>query len=96
MWDDNRLENRHFAYLFPLFDPRDMDRVEAEFLRLLGFECVCKASTYAHYYFSLRDLCHSAGLSFPLKPISRNGKHRLEQRSRKVQAFAGHDLNRTL
>lgn len=54
VWDDRLLSNRAFTHIYPFFSGREMNKLEATFLKLIHFEVVVKPSTYARYYFELR------------------------------------------
>jgi hypothetical protein len=69
MWDDDSVENGQFASMFLLFE-RDINEIEAAYLRAIDFDLSVSPSLYARYYFLLRAVCQQDDArEFPLRPL---------------------------
>mmetsp|Transcript_11483 Transcript_11483/g.29878 ORF Transcript_11483/g.29878 Transcript_11483/m.29878 type:complete len:864 (+) Transcript_11483:41-2632(+) len=68
MWDDDSFDNREFARQFLLFE-KDINELEAAFLRAVGYDLSLSPSAYARYYFMLRALSQREAHDFPLRPL---------------------------
>ncbi|CAI2378536.1 unnamed protein product [Moneuplotes crassus] len=89
VWDDRYLSNDDFAYIYPFFVTKEINKLEQKFLELIQYNVTVKASLYAKYYFELRSLFKDSSGGFPLKELDDKDKQRLELRSEKYQdAFA--------
>lgn len=69
VWDDRYLSNDDFAYIYPFFVTKEINRLEQKFLELIQYNVTVKASLYAKYYFELRSLFKDSQKEFPLKPL---------------------------
>jgi hypothetical protein len=85
VWDDRYLSNDDFAYIYPFFVTKEINKLEQKFLDLIQYNVTVKASLYAKYYFELRSLFKDSEKEFPLKPLDPNDMQRLEIRSSKYQ-----------
>jgi hypothetical protein len=89
VWDDRYLSNDDFAYIYPFFVTKEINKLEQKFLELIQYNVTVKASLYAKYYFELRSLFKDSQKEFPLKPLDDKECKNLEIRSEKYQdAFA--------
>lgn len=84
VWEDQAVWNVDFLAVFPAMTVSDLGKLEAKYLNLLKFSVGLKASTYAKYYFELRKHFMSEA-EFPLQPLDKEGKKRLESRSQSEQ-----------
>lgn len=85
VWDDRYLSNDDFAYIYPFFVTKEINKLEQKFLELIQYNVTVKASLYAKYYFELRSLFKDSQKEFPLKPLDDKDSKRLEIRSEKYQ-----------
>lgn len=85
VWDDRYLSNDDFAYIYPFFVTKEINKLEQKFLELIQYNVTVKASLYAKYYFELRSLFKDSQKEFPLKPLDNKDCKRLELRSEKYQ-----------
>jgi len=88
VWEDQAVWNVDFLNIFPNLTVKDLNALEREVLNGLQFHVSLKASVYAKYYFELRALSERDSQHFPLEPLNREGKERLEQRSLGVETSA--------
>eukprot|EP01067_Filipodium_phascolosomae_P003631 Filipodium_phascolosomae@DN2651_c0_g2_i2.p1 len=56
VWDDPQMKNTDFAYYYTFFQDEELTAMEVTFLKLLKYKVVVKASTYAKYYYELRNV----------------------------------------
>ena len=66
VWDDRYLSNDDFAYIYPFFVTKEINKLEQKFLDLIQYNVTVKASLYAKYYFELRSLFKDSEKEFPL------------------------------
>lgn len=85
VWDDRYLSNDDFAYIYPFFVTKEINKLEQKFLELIQYNVTVKASLYAKYYFELRSLFQDSQKEFPLKPLDHSDSKKLELRSEKYQ-----------
>jgi len=81
VWEDQAVWNVDFLSVFPNMSVNDLGKLEKYFLELVDYNVSLKGSEYAKYYFELRELAEKDSKSFPLKPLTTLGAHRLEQRA---------------
>lgn len=53
VWDDRYLSNDDFAYIYPFFVTKEINKLEQKFLDLINYNVTVKASLYAKYYYEL-------------------------------------------
>ena len=71
VWDDKSLRSSSFATMLPPISKRLLRTVEFRILEMLDFTAVVKLSTYARYFFQLRQLHNSIiGADWNIKPLS--------------------------
>ena len=80
VWEDLAVWNRDFRTIFHVVPIKDLNKLERVFLNLISFNVSVDASTYAKYYFKLRDLS-DAGDAFSLEPLTQQMAQELENRS---------------
>ncbi|TPX69830.1 hypothetical protein SpCBS45565_g02180 [Spizellomyces sp. 'palustris'] len=81
VWDDHAVWNVDFVQIFPEVDVEDMNQLERWYMAALDFDVNIKASEYARYYFSLRDLAEKSRRRWPLKPLTLRDAAKLEART---------------
>jgi hypothetical protein len=79
VWEDQAVWNVDFLSVFPSVKVGDLAQLEKKILSLLRFDVSLAAKDYAQLYFDLRDM---SGQGFPLKPLDKDGKARLEMRTK--------------
>lgn len=71
VWDDKSLRSSSFATMLPPISKRLLRTVEFKILEMLDFTTVVKLSSYARYFFQLRQLHNSViGSDWNIKPLS--------------------------
>jgi len=85
VWEDQAVWTADFLRVFPRLTVSDLNELEKEYLTGLQFMVNLKASVYAKYYFELRSLSEKDQDHFPVKPLTEEGKQRLELRSRGLE-----------
>merc|ERR1711981_79926 len=76
VWEDLAVWNVDFVDVFPELTFSDLNEMERNFLGLLEFDVTVIATTYASYYFNLRELA-DVKETWPLKPLDKDGEARL-------------------
>ena len=82
MWDDKFLSNMDFSYIYPFFDITQVNKLEMKFLELIQYNTHIKFSIYTKYYLELKSL---APEEFPLKPMDKFTKLKLENQSKGME-----------
>ncbi|KAI9350587.1 hypothetical protein DFJ73DRAFT_382986 [Zopfochytrium polystomum] len=77
VWDDHAVWNVDFCQIFPEVDVASLNELERWFLRAIRYNVSVKASTYARYYFELRDLSDGAVRKSTTKPLSSRERGKL-------------------
>jgi hypothetical protein len=77
LWEEDIVCNADYCNdTFPLLTVFDLNAMERQFLSLLDFKLLLKASVYAEYYFALRSI---SGLEcFPSRPLDKKSADFLE------------------
>merc|ERR1712072_236653 len=88
VWDDESMENRHFAELSPLFTLDDINLLERHFVQAVGYDLSLGPSMYARYYLSLRAIMQANEKVFPMRPLNSDMVKKLEERSAAAQLLA--------
>ncbi|KAJ5077558.1 cyclin-y [Anaeramoeba ignava] len=78
VWDDLAVWNVDWTAMFPQISIAEINELEHHFLEFVEYNVVVKASTYAKYYFEVRALSEQQKKLFPLEPLDKKGKVRLE------------------
>ncbi|KAI8820208.1 uncharacterized protein EV422DRAFT_568162 [Fimicolochytrium jonesii] len=69
VWDDHAVWNIDFVQIFPDVDVADMNELERYYLVALEFNINVKPSTYARYYFELREVV-AMEKRWPSRPLN--------------------------
>jgi len=80
VWEDLAVWNRDFRTIFHVIPVTELNKMERVFLNIISFNVAVDASSYALYYFKLRDLS-DAGDAFSLPPLTQQMAQELENRS---------------
>jgi len=77
LWEEDIVCNADYCNdTFPLLTVEDLNAMERQFLSLLEFKLLLKASVYAEYYFALRSI---SGIEcFPSRPLDKKSADFLE------------------
>eukprot|EP01120_Amphizonella_sp_Union-15-10_P005867 TRINITY_DN179_c0_g1_i1.p1 TRINITY_DN179_c0_g1~~TRINITY_DN179_c0_g1_i1.p1 ORF type:complete len:322 (-),score=41.57 TRINITY_DN179_c0_g1_i1:45-1010(-) len=81
VWEEQAVWNADFLSMFPNLVVENLNELERQYLNLLSFNVSLSASVYAKFYFELKSLSPT----FALKPLSRDAKKRLEEKSLSIE-----------
>jgi hypothetical protein len=80
LWEEDIVCNADYCNdTFPLLTVEDLNAMERQFLSLLDFKLLLKASVYAEYYFALRSISGLEG--FPSRPLNKKSADFLQLKS---------------
>jgi len=82
MWEQLSVWNTDFQKAFPLMTIDDLNFLEKSILQALDYSVHLKGSEYAKYYFELRSLAVKDSRKFPLKPLDKEARQKLEEKSK--------------
>jgi len=81
VWEDNAVWISDFVDVYPKLTLDDIRSLECAMLHLLNYEVTVTGSSYAKYYFQLRDTALEEKESWSVKPLNKEAAQELEIRS---------------